>query len=354
DEIMRFSTRYNEAIEVQNDLDRFRNQLRDIKDQLDAFDTEKNAPGAISLAAEAREPIEPSNKYRYAVLAGFLFMALTLSLGAPIALDYINPWVMQPNDVQAILHFPALGWLLNREDEKTKSFARDQIRRLALTINEKRLQEKRRSIVITSVKPGGGTSELSLELANEMNVIGVNTVLIEANAFHPDSRYASMDTPGLVEVLNGEKTIEEVILPGVGNLPDRIPIGNTNDRRHLPERGLMQNVITDLQKKYDLCLLDSPPILLSADAESLTRLGDATIMVVEAEGITLNEMARAAATLERLSPSAMAVVVNQVRVYTGGYYAAVLKEYLAGAKAPPRGILAKTMLRGGGKKKKSV
>jgi succinoglycan biosynthesis transport protein ExoP len=107
----------------------------------------------------------------------------------------------------------------------------------------------------------------------------------------------------------------------------------------------MRAALEALWEQYDLCLIDAPPVLLSADAESLARIADATILVVEAEGVTLNEVARAAQVLDRVHAPAVAAVLNQVRVYKdGGYFADLIREYEVGAKFSQRDWQRRWML----------
>jgi Mrp family chromosome partitioning ATPase len=167
---------------------------------------------------------------------------------------------------------------------------------------------------------------------------------VELNAFKPDHRYHGTTEQGLgiVDVLVGKATLADVIVPGNTLFPDRIPVGDTQGSRHLSTGKNFLTILDELHKHYDILLLDTPPILLSADAELLTGIADAAFLVIGAEAVSTGEVRRAARLLERLAPSVVGFIVNRVQVFgAGGYFADLLKEYETGEKLEPTGLLAR-------------
>ncbi|MFH0909935.1 MAG: hypothetical protein V1918_00255, partial [Planctomycetota bacterium] len=342
EENLRFAALYEQAVSLRSEIDRTREQLGAIQNRLDTFAFEKDAPGIARVSSPARAPALPEMTKLVKILILFVAAALLLSVAGPTAVDYFDPRVLTPLDAMHALRFPPLGWVLERRDRATEAFAADQLRRLALLLNRQRTLEGHRRFVLTSPKAGGGTSELALELAQTLSGIGVRTVAVEVNAFRPDPRYAPEDPgrPGLSAVLAGKARAEETIVPGDGRLPDRIPLCETSPDRHISRAEKIPAALDSLQYRYDLFLLDAPPMLLSADAEILSGVVGVTLLVVEAESITFGEVKRAAGTLKKNTGSVLGVIVNRVRVHLqGGYFSELLKEYESGRKLPRSGLL---------------
>jgi polysaccharide biosynthesis transport protein len=338
----------NQIIDLRVDIERTRGQLLAIDNRLDAFETEKYAPGTVNIQSRARIPEQPDHKRRLIVTAAVSSAGFFLALLLPMAVDFLNPWVLGPRDVQAILHVPPLGMVLRAEDEKTANFAEDQLRRIALALSEKRLKEGRRDFVMSGVKTGAGTTFLSFELARQIRARGLKVVVVEANAFNPDNQYAEEDRTGLADLLVGRSEVASVVEAGAdADGIDRIAVGRLDGKRHLPEHGRLKEVLDHLHDRYDICLIDAPPILLSADAEALARVGDACLLIVEAEGITIKEMVRAAGTLERIESAPVAIIVNQVRIFkSSGYFADMVEEYDSARKAERTGLLDRALKTG--------
>ena len=186
---------------------------------------------------------------------------------------------------------------------------------------------------IQARKPGAGTSTLVCDLAQELSWMGVPALAVEANAFKPDACYGGgPHYYGLVAALAGQVKIEDTILPADPPFPDRIPIGETNGWRHIAMMPHVLSALRTLFYRYDIILLDAPPLELSSDAELLVSLADATVVVAEARGITKSEFKRVMSILERLTPPVVGAVLNRVKVVMGVHAMDIIQEYRSGKK----------------------
>ncbi len=339
-----FSTRYNEALTLRGEIERSRKQLDAIDDRLDFISLESKAPGFVRLVSPARAPEEPTKGGRTKLLVILLGVAGVVSAGAAVAIDYFDDRIRTPFEAEQAVGYSAVGWILEQHDAQTRGFAIDQLRRLALALDRERRAHNTRRFALTSVKPGGGASQMTLELARALGNIGVRTIAVELNAFKPDARYKGGvgKTLGVVGVLAGEGSVADAIVPSDASLPDRLPIGDITEGRHLSTGSHFLSLLQTLSERYDLLLFDTPPILLSADAELFTGIADATFLVIGAESVSVGEVRRAAKLLERLAPSVVGFIVNRVRIFgAGGYFADLLKEYETGERQEPSGLLAR-------------
>src|SRR5205823_13774649 len=88
---------------------------------------------------------------------------VVLGVGVPIGVDALDPRIHAATDVERILGFPPLGWILER-DRETSEFVEDQLFRLAYALDRERSGHSTRSLLLTSVVSGGGNRSRGLEL----------------------------------------------------------------------------------------------------------------------------------------------------------------------------------------------
>jgi len=333
---MWFASKYQEALALGVEIERARKRIATIDDRVDFLNLEARAPGFVRMVSAARSPESPSKGGKKKLLALVLLAAVALGLIAPMAVDYTDPRIHTPDELQKLLGFPPIGWILERKDEQTRLFAQDQLIRLATRLDREHRAQGSGLLVFTSNKTGEGTTSLVLDLAQALTRLGVRALAVEANTFKPDHRYhGEGQSLGLVALLDGAASIEDVVTPGNDLFPDRLPVGSAKGRQPLATIGQLRQVFTELAQTYEMILLDAPPLSLSADAELLIGLSDATLLVVEADSGNKVEINRAARALERLSPRVVAAILNRVRVDAeGGYFTGLLKEHQSGRRSP--------------------
>jgi Mrp family chromosome partitioning ATPase len=201
-------------------------------------------------------------------------------------------------------------------------------RRLAIALEREHELHDTRLFLFTSVKAGAGVTGLAFEMALEFGDLGVKSVVVEVNPFRPDARYRDgRFQAGLLDLINGESTLEEAISSAKGVLPDRIGIGLPVNP-HLYGYDTLREILARLKTRYPIVLLDAAPILFSADPEFLTAMADHTVLLVKARDVTTGELKRALSILEKQNPKAVSFVVTNLEIYQrGGYFANSNKEY---------------------------
>ena len=143
-----------------------------------------------------------------------------------------------------------------------------------------------RSLLITSASPSEGKTTTAMELARNIAQLGKRVVLVDADLRNPSiHRVTGLgNSNGLSNVLAGSAQLLQVVQAGSeptlsiitsGPLPPNPPELLAGDR--LPA------LLQELRDRFDVVVLDGPPVLGLADAPLLAHQAEATVLVATAE-----------------------------------------------------------------------
>jgi succinoglycan biosynthesis transport protein ExoP len=335
-EAANFAAGYQEAISCGKDIERLRKRLDAIDDRIGFLGLENRAPGFVRIFSLARPPLGPSKSAHTKIALGVIGAGLILALLVVIAVDVLDPRIHLVNDLHNVIGFAPVGWIPEKQ-EGAELVGRDSRMRLAVALLRDHRVSGSSIFLLTGMKPGSGTTTIALDVAGELRRLGVNTVVVEANAFHPDNRLG--DSPGLNAALAGSMRTDAVVLNGE-RYPPRIPVGLAGPEPRLARIGGIGAVLDSLRGAYPIILIDAPPLLLSADTEYLVGIADVTLLIAEAAAVTKAEVRRATQALERLNPRAAGAVLNRVRISSSdAQYRELIQEYRTATKAPSSTLL---------------
>ncbi len=330
-----FTRGYQEGIQLGQDIDRSRKRYDSIEQRMQFFSLEKSAPGFVRLFTGARAPDQSIKGGRKKLFGLFVLAGFAMALVVPVAVDFVDPRLHSPRDVEGILGFPPIGWLMDKK-EAGPEFSREQILRLANRISQDQQNNNSRIFAFTSVKARGGTSTIVMETALALSRLGVPALAVEANAYRADPRYRKPTSRGLAVLLTANQSLESELVPGDDELPDRIPVGDILNEKNLPDIQNLVEVLRQAAQAYRVVLVDIPPILISVDAEFIAATADVVVLVIEAESVTKAELTRAAKSLERMKVPAVSALLNRMRgSEANGFGTAALNEFTMGAAPPP-------------------
>lgn len=147
------------------------------------------------------------------------------------------------------------------------------------------MEDGSKSIIgVSGLIPGVGKSFISVNLAALFAGLGKKVLLVDADLrkgrLHKEFGIKRGD--GLSQVLLRTVEVDKVIFnTGVENL-DILPCGNvpSNPSEILGSKHYA-SLIEDLEKKYDLIIVDTPPIMLVTDAALACRVTSQIVMVIE-------------------------------------------------------------------------
>lgn len=159
------------------------------------------------------------------------------------------------------------------------------------------------TIMVTSVRPGGGGSFTALNLATVFSFDKAKTaLLIDCNLQDSALRHMlrSHTETGLIDYLeNDEVSLDEIIQPSGIQRLRWIPTGGDREISHEYYSSMkMQAMMKALKERYSdrYIIIDAPPATQAADTSILAEFCDCVLLVVPYGKVTENQVEAAAKT----------------------------------------------------------
>lgn len=170
-----------------------------------------------------------------------------------------------------------------------------------------------KAFVITSSVPSEGKSTTAANLAQAIAISGQSVCLVEADLRRPSlGEILDLDgSIGLTTVLAGEATIEEVTQEwGENGLKVILAGGLPPNPSELLESATAELVFSEIQSKYAVTILDSPPLNAVADTSALSRIFGGVLLVVGVKRVQLRELRRAVEHLTSVNVPIHGYILN--------------------------------------------
>lgn len=322
-----------EAAAARTMLETFLQQFQQFKTQ-DDLSSQRPDATIISLASLPKYPSFPRKTLTVAAA-----IVIGAALGVVLALlaERFESVFRSAEQVEQHMDLPVLGLVpdLRRMREVRKrglpayvlshptSAAAEAIRGINARILHSRGTRAGTSVQFVSAEPEEGKSSLAISAAQMQGRAGRKVLLIDADFRHSQVARALglRPTPGLVDVMAGQSTYDQVVQQDPISGADVIVAGRFATTAHdLLSSGKLADLLRRAQDSYDLILIDSPPVLSLADAGLIAEAVDSTVFVTR-WGRTRRETARyAAKQIEATGGSILGVVLSFVDVRKASGY----------------------------------
>jgi polysaccharide biosynthesis transport protein len=178
----------------------------------------------------------------------------------------------------------------------------EAVRKLRVNLRSAGTGSKYTSLLVTSAVAGEGKTSLVCNLAAAFGFEGDRVLLIDADLRRPSvGNYLGINpTSGLSTVLLGECQPRVAVESWRGGLFDVLTSGPIPDN---PSEllGSIGLILTELESRYDVVVVDSPALLPVADASVLARACDAALLVVRHGDTPASEVTDALAALRAVA-----------------------------------------------------
>lgn len=243
-------------------------------------------------------------------------------LGALAALlwSVLDTRVRTPEQVESATGATVLGRISRSKrgatilSTTTKGALAEDVRRLRANVHFLAVKGRALSVVVTSSVAGEGKSTVAVNLAVTLAESGERVLLVDADLRRPAvAGYLGLERgAGLTDVLIGEAEPDDVLQPVLDNL-DVIASGATPPNpSDLVSRPAFGEMLAELQTRYDVILLDSPPVLPVADAITMTRGVAGALVVIDSTRTKRAQVTMTAEGLRAGGGTVLGVVLNKV------------------------------------------
>lgn len=313
---------------------------------------------SIRLADSARPAMAPvfPNIPLNATLA-FLFSTM-LAVGAAILSDTLDHTVRDPEQIQRGLKTEVLGSLpvvnawrgrllpapgRRRSGGKPGYGGRGQesafeeaVRTLRDSVLLSDPARRPRSLLVTSAVPREGKTTTSLHLAIAHSTQKRKTLLVDADLRRPGvhGRLGLTNDRGLSTVINDEIGWRDLLqTPEAYPYLDVLAAGPASRRAADRIGGILESLLAEAEKDYDLIIVDSPPLLGFAEPLQIAAIVDGVVIITLAGQTNRTALASVLTSLRRMKANVIGVALNEVRAdmsdryYYYGYYGKYYSKY---------------------------
>ncbi len=260
--------------------------LTRLRDELERTEMNRQVAGSINPWA-AYEPAKPPEdrrpKLALAAPAGALVGAVLLAF-----LRFrMSATINAADEISAPVQGAFLGYVPWQRNASPGALAVTPLHieaiRMVRTALLQRLGPGRHIVQVTSPDPSAGKSTLSVMLARSLAQSGKRVLLVDADVRRPSlARHFQVEaTPGLKEALldgSGQAGVHKTDDERLSLVP--AGVWSRHDEVELLANGVLAGVLARWRQQYDMVLLDSSPLLGTADGAILSRQVDGTVLTV--------------------------------------------------------------------------
>lgn len=204
-----------------------------------------------------------------------------------------------------------------------KSPISEQYRTIRTNIQFASADGELRSFMVTSASQGEGKSTTAANLAIVFAQQGKRVLLVDSDLRKPTMHYTFRvtNTVGLTNVLTRQASLVEAVQATDVEKLDLLSSGPIppNPAELLSSR-MMEQMLAEAYKQYDLVVFDSPPVLAVTDAQVLANQCQGTVLVVKSGVTELENALKAKELLQAAKAKLLGAVLNNKALKSSSYY----------------------------------
>ncbi|AQV96199.1 tyrosine protein kinase [Cupriavidus necator] len=296
--------------------------------------------GTARLVDPAEVPIRPAKPNRQLIAAASVILGLLAGVAVVVLRRLLDGGVADADEIEretgmtvyATVPYSAEQERLRSGSDADKLLARrmpddpavESLRSFRTALQFALLNSDRNNVVvITGAAPEVGKSFISANFATVLATAGRRVVLVDADLRRGglNHHFGKPRVPGLTELLTGtplDQVLQRDVVPGLDFIATGAEPPLAADL--LQTRG-MDTLLATLRNRYDVVLLDTPPVLATSDAGVLATKAAAVFLVARADASTASELRATRRAIVQAGSDIKGVIFNGLKV-EGRWYRA--------------------------------
>jgi len=329
---------------LESDIDRLAKEEAEVENRIAEQQDllQRRDAGRVIKYDSARVPNEREFPKWFLIIPASTMLCVGFTAGVVVLRELLEQRVRGPADLASIPRTRVLGVVPETSEDPSKPVGVDHVvrdspsgvtaecfRQIRGDLLKRVDRGAEKVVLVTGGMPGSGATSVAVNLAHSCAAAHRRVLLIDANLRRPTLHrlFDLSESPGLGDVLQERSTTREATRSvGEGTL-DVLTAGVSpeagGEQRLVFERldtQSMRDLIREARERYDVVLIDAPPMIVSSDALLLASQSDGVVLVARAMGEKRGLIARIRNQLNDSGAAFYGVVVNRVRPSAGGYF----------------------------------
>jgi succinoglycan biosynthesis transport protein ExoP len=293
----------------------------------------QSSPVKVTVVSSPTIPTAPISPKPARNLALGVVLGLLLGLGLALLRDLLDTTIKTEKDCALVTDATVIGGIGFDPDAAKNplivqadphSPRAEAFRTLRTNLQFVDAANHPRSIVFTSSVPTEGKTTTTANLAITMAAAGARICVVEGDLRRPRLlEYMGMDgSVGLTNVLIGQAELGDVVqqfadtsvyVIGAGSVPP--------NPSELLGSSAMIETLRELESRFDVVIIDTPPLLPVTDAAVLSTIAGGTVVVVGAGRVDRDHLAKSLQSLDAVNGRVLGLVLNLISTKgSDGYY----------------------------------
>ncbi|EPZ5816398.1 polysaccharide biosynthesis tyrosine autokinase, partial [Klebsiella pneumoniae] len=271
-------------------------------------------------------------------ILGLFFSVALIMLRFLLRRGIESPEQLEEMGINVYASIPVSEWLLKASDKRKRKnnesdkllavenptdLAVEAIRSLRTSLHFAMLEAKNNVLMISGASPNAGKTFVSTNLAATISLANKSVLFIDADLRkgYVHKMLGNEGKSGLSDILSGQANVEETIIS--------VPDGQFDyiGRRQVPPNPAellmhprFEKLLAWASAKYDLVIIDTPPILAVTDAAIIGRYAGTTLLVARFESNTVKEIEVSITRFEQSGVNVKGCILNGVVKKASSYY----------------------------------
>lgn len=282
------------------------------------------SPVAVRVIEPASAPSKPSSLGLGTVLTLGLLAGLAVGIAAAFLRNALDTSVRSPEELSKLAQAPNLGTIafdpavpkrpliVHQDPQSPRAEA---FRQLRTNLQFLDVDKPHKIIVVTSSMPGEGKTTSVANLATALASSGQRVLAIEADLRRPKlADLLGMErSVGLTSILSGRVRLEQAVQHWSGGLFDVLTSGPLPPNpSELLASQQMALLLGELRQRYDIVLLDAPPLLPVADPAAVAPSTDGALIVCKFKMTRSSQIQAAVQAIEAVSVPVLGTIFTMV------------------------------------------